>query len=152
MKLIKLLCPLLIAMLLLSSCNTVQPGGGQSSLEGTPIESPSDTTPPELTEPLTKEEMLKLVPDKQNLPSYDDLCKIKKGMSLEEVYSILGNPQRTEIRKVQLPGPSYTSWRPHVDTKVYVYECSDDRYLAVAFWRTQTDVVDVVGYLILIEQ
>jgi hypothetical protein len=153
MKLIKLLCPLLIAMLLLSSCNTVQPGGGQSSLEGTPIESPSDTTPPELTEPLTKEEMLKLVPDKQNLPSYDDLCKIKEGMRIEEVYPILGNPQRTEIRKVPFPSSNpYVSWVPHMNTKVYVYECSDDRYLAVAFWRTQTDVVDRVGYLILIEQ
>ena len=140
MKLIKLLCPLLIAMLLLSSCNTVQPGGGQSSLEGTPIESPSDTTPPELTEPLTKEEMLKLVPDKQNLPSYDDLCKIKEGMRIEEVYSILGNPQ--EIRKVPF---YFSSWT--MELSVYVYECSDDRYLAVAFWHTETDVVDRVGYL-----
>jgi len=148
MKLIKLLCPLLIAMLLLSSCNTVQPGGGQSSLEGTSIESPSDTTPPEPTEPLTKEEMLKLVPDKQNLPSYDDLCKIKRGMRIEEVYSILGNPQRTEIRKAPLHGEY--SWT--FDISVYVYECSDDRYLAVAFWHTPTDVVDRVGDLILIEQ
>lgn len=148
MKLIKLLCPLLIAMLLLSSCNTVQPGGGQSSLEGTPIESPSDTTPPELTEPLTKEEMLKLVPDKQNLPSYDDLCKIKEGMRIEEVYSILGNPQRTEIRKV----PVYPFASSIMELPVYVYECSDDRYLAVAFWHTETDVVDRVKYLDLIEQ
>ena len=152
MKLIKLLCPLLIAMLLLSSCNTVQPGGGQSSLEGTPIESPSDTTPPELTEPLTKEEMLKLVPDKQNLPSYDDLCKIKEGMRIEEVYSILGNPQRTEIRRVPFQFHPYASAVLYLDTSVYVYECSDDRYLAVYFRHTETDVVDRVGYLILIEQ
>ena len=92
--------------------------------------------------------MLKLVPDKQNLPSYDDLCKIKEGMSLEEVYSILGNPQRTEKRKV----PVFPFASSTMEVSVYVYECSDDRYLAVYFRHTETDVVDRVGYLILIKQ
>lgn len=128
MKSIKLLCPLLIVVLLLSSCNVWQSDGGQSSLDGTPIESPSDTTPPEPTEPLTNEEMLKLVPDKQNLPSYDDLCKVKEGMRLEEVYSILGNPQTTvDIRILSMTGSvTYQS-------EAFVYNGTDESYLVVYY-------------------
>ena len=138
MKLIKLLCPLLIAMLLLSSCNTVQLGGGQSSLEGTPIESPSDTTPPEPTEPLTNEEMLellRLMPDKQDLPSYDDLCKVKEGMRLEEVYSILGNPQTAiNIRTLSTTGSA------SYESVAFVYNGTDESYLVVYYTLPQGQV------------
>jgi hypothetical protein len=131
MNLIKLLCPLLIVVLLLSSCNVWQSDGGQSSLEGTPIESPSDTTPPEPTEPLTNEEMLellRLMPDKQDLPSYDDLCKVKEGMRLEEVYSILGNPQAMPALSTGGIGYSYESddgWSIIINYSVYNTVYSD---------------------------
>ncbi len=71
-----------------------------------------------------------LEPDKANLPSYADLCKIKRGMTKDEVYSIAGNPQRMEIRPMSIhPTASLT-----FDATCFIYDSSDGPSICVS-WR-----------------
>lgn len=83
-----------------------------------------------------KESEIPLEPDKTDLPSYAVLSSITPGMTKEEVFSLVGNPQRVETRMISnRPGTSIA------EKKIcYVYDSSDGGSLFV-LW----------GYLGLLE-
>ena len=59
-----------------------------------------------------KESEIPLEPDKTDLPSYAVLSSITPGMTKEEVFSLVGNPQRVETRMISnRPGTSIAEKR-----------------------------------------
>lgn len=68
-----------------------------------------------------------LEPDKTDLPSYAVLSGVVPGMTKEEVFALVGNPQRLEVRKMaSRPEQSLAG-----ETICYVYDSSDGRSLYV---------------------
>ena len=102
----------------LAACNTAPlPGAETTSGETEALTSEQETRLGELP----------LEPNKEKLPSYDDLCKVQRGMTREEVYTIAGNPQRTEfIIMSTWPGASLA-----VETYCYIYDSNDGLSIAV---------------------
>lgn len=70
-----------------------------------------------------------LEPDKSNLPSYADLGNIKPGMTKDEVFTLVGNPQREEIRKMPISATSSLA----VDRLCYIYDSSDGMSICVVW-------------------
>ena len=81
---------------------------------------------------------LPLEPDKENLPSYADLCKIQAGMTTEEVYAIAGNPQREAM--LRIPSTPWTSVA--IDMPYHVYDSHDGESVYVR-WMPQNLTADV---------
>lgn len=125
MKSIHIICLLFVVVCVLSSCNPTAnlPEGG---------------------DPPTREEMLRLDPEKQKLPSYDDLSKIQKGITMYEVYSIAGNPQRRELRNIPVGGISSLAY----PSDVYMYDSADGKSVGVKFSREVNDEHWRVSYII----
>lgn len=68
-------------------------------------------------------------PEKKDLPVYEDLVQVEIGMTVHDVFSIVGNPQRTETRRVPtMPGFSST-----IETTCYIYDSSDGDSIAVFY-------------------
>ena len=76
-------------------------------------------------------DLITLEPDKQDLPTYEDLCKIQDGMTIDEVYSIAGNPQRTVIYMIQTY-PTFSSSYPQ-PWKCYIYDSCDGNSILIAW-------------------
>lgn len=70
-----------------------------------------------------------LEPNKGNLPSYADLSKVKPGMTIDEVFRLVGNPQREEIRKM----PVYQTSSLAADRLCYIYDSSDGMSIRVVW-------------------
>ena len=68
-----------------------------------------------------------LEPDKTDLPSYDALKGITRGMTREEVFSLIGNPQRITVW-IMSSDPEKSSAR---ETPCFVYDSSDGNSLVV---------------------
>ena len=107
-----------------------------SSCAGSPSGT-SDTTSDESNETVeTSEENnqnppvvwgLPLEPDRTDLPSYADLSKITKGMTREQVFSLVGNPQRTE--RIRMPIDS----DPSRELTCQIYDSSDGKSVYI-YW------------------
>lgn len=113
-----LLC-LLCIIIGLSSCVAPQLG----NLDSTSGEHHITTTS---EEHMTK---IPLEPDKKNLPSYADLSRIKPGMTKDEVFSLVGNPQREEIRKMPINEASSLA----VDRLCYIYDSNEGESICVVW-------------------
>jgi len=113
-----LLC-LLCIIFCLSSCVAPQHG----TLDPTSGEHHITTTS---EEHMTK---IPLEPDKNNLPSYADLSSIKPGMTKDEVFTLVGNPQREEIRKMPVNEESSLA----VDRLCYIYDSNDGKSICVVW-------------------
>ncbi len=113
----------------------------------TPIEDLPDDTEPneEVTAPPPYGDKEKLTeayarylreePSKEELPSYDDLMQIKRGMSVEQVFAIAGHPQLCGL----LPGASspvlYTemSSAPHYNLTGYCYDTAEGKPVCITY-------------------
>lgn len=71
-----------------------------------------------------------LDPDKQDLPSYDDLLKIEYEMPYEEVYAIAGLPQRKQENVKTLINPNLNIYD---ETTLFYYDTSDGIEFAIAY-------------------
>ncbi len=78
-----------------------------------------------------------LDPDKQPLPTYEKLQEISIGMTYQEVYALVGNPQR-EGMCIMSPNPMISSIVPY-EIKCHVYEAQDGRCIYVLFDNTRLD-------------
>ncbi len=76
-----------------------------------------------------------LEPDKQKLPTYDTLCKIKPDMTLDEVYAIAGNPQRNAIIMVPQPTDA-SSFSQEICS---VYDSCDGDSIAINWGKTKPE-------------
>ncbi len=86
-----------------------------------------------------------LDPDRIDLPSYDDLCSIKSGMTIEELCDFVGLPQRAEWRLVS----PYSGMSSHYRNSLcYIYDSCDGRSLCVvlSLYISDTGVVQRVSY------
>lgn len=77
--------------------------------------------------PLSEVYGIPLEPDKTDLPSYDALKGITRGMTREEVFSLIGNPQRITVW-IMSSSPGKSSAR---ETACFVYDSSDGDSLVV---------------------
>lgn len=96
----------------------------------------SDTT--YVTDEFTQ---LLIVPDKKDLPSYDDLCKIEIGMTPEEVTQIVGYPQRVKVIPMP-PSPYYSSVG---DRPCCIYDSSDGMGLIVCYGPKKAENGELVS-------
>ncbi len=81
-----------------------------------------------------------LEPDKTDLPSYAVLSGVVPGMTKEEVFTLVGNPQRIDIVLMPVaPGRSSA-----FETTCYVYDSSDGRSLYVLWGRIGSVDSDLV--------
>ena len=105
---------LLVLMLLTVSLTSCLEGiGSDSKVEETEI-----SFPPELD------------PDKEDLPSFDDMLKIEDGMTYEEVYAIAGLPQR---KKDNMKIPTRPKAQSYVEGTWYFYDTEEGIEFLVAF-------------------
>jgi len=131
---------LLCLMILLSSCNASSTLGAASdqseTQDGTASTSEIDWT--ELQ--FFKENGIPLEPDKTDLPSYTVLSTIVRGMTKEEVFSLVGNPQRVEVRKMS-PSPATSI---AAESICYVYDSSDGVSVYVLWGHMGSSESDLV--------
>ena len=81
-----------------------------------------------------------LEPDKTDLPSYAVLSGVVPGMTKEEAFALVGNPQRMDIVLMPVaPGRSSAH-----ETICYVYDSSDGRSLYVKWGRIGSVDSDLV--------
>ena len=88
-----------------------------------------------------------LDPDRIDLPSYDDLCSIKSGMTIEEVGDLVGLPQRAEwLRVPHSPGVSVAFGY----SLCYFYDSCDGRSLRVvsSLYSSDTGMCQRVSYIV----
>ena len=69
-----------------------------------------------------------LEPDRQDLPTYAELCEIQLGMTPDEVTALVGNPQRTIV--LRKPLDSYAS---PIHISFYIFDSCDGDSVGVAF-------------------
>ena len=141
MKLICLICLAFVMMISLSSCNVLPP-------EEQPQTSSEHTEPVETESPYhTYEELMELLeldPDKQNLPSYEELSKIQYGTTLTEVYSIAGNPQRMEMRMVPHYITATGTSSAASPSQCYIYDSADGGSILVHYRSLMDEESDVL--------
>ena len=90
---------------------------------------------------------LVLEPDKQDLPEHDAFSLIEIGMTEKQVYELLGNPQRTEKRRIPMrPGTSVA-----YDQQCYIYDSTDGRSLLISYSVTGVYSEWFVSYLQLLD-
>ena len=77
-----------------------------------------------------------LEPNKQNLPSFDELKKIEIGMTPDEVYALVGNPQRVEIQTMAID-PNRSIAFP---LETFVYEATNGECIYVLYMALETDL------------
>ena len=98
----------------------------------------------------TEEEYMKLFPlepDKTNLPSYAALCSIEPGMTIEEVLSIAGKPQRNEFHETTLTPETSSTF----DSFCFVYDSSDGPSIGIVWDLAITssgELVETVGEIV----
>lgn len=76
-----------------------------------------------------------LEPNKKDLPTFDELKKIEIGMTLDEVYALVGNPQRVETITIAST-PNQSSAFPH---SCLVYEASNGECIYVLYTSQSID-------------
>lgn len=118
-------------LVLLSSC----------SVSVTPQYSTSDSASKEqhITTAGGKQ-IMPLEPDKKDLPSYADLSKVKPGMTKDEVFALVGNPQREIIRRM----PVYEATSLATDTICHIYDSNDGDSICVVWGYANTQSTSVV--------
>lgn len=98
-----------------------------SCLEGVGIDPKVEETevsfPPELD------------PDKEDLPSFDDMLKIEDGMTYEEVYTIAGLPQR---KQDNMRIPVLPKRQSYVEGTWYFYDTAEGIEFLVAYLPTSS--------------
>lgn len=111
-RFISVLLVLILLTVSLTSC--LEGIGSDSKVEETEI-----SFPPELD------------PDKEDLPSFDDMLKIEDGMTYEEVYAIAGLPQRKKDN-MKIPSlPKRSHWSN--EGTWYFYDTAEGIEFLVAF-------------------
>lgn len=105
-----------------------------SSCEKKPAETTATTTNQNGASSGGYDEMTSLLgitlePDRTDLPSYEKLCKIKRDMTVKEVYELVGNPQRIEPHMMSV---NQTGSSAH-NIEVFVYDSSDGESIGVLF-------------------
>lgn len=116
----KILFVLLVLILLTVSLTSCLEGIGSESIpEETKI-----SFPPELD------------PDKEDLPSFDDMLKIEDGMTYEEVYAIAGLPQRKKDNMKIPARPKQSHWSN--EGTWYFYDTAEGIEFLVAFLADST--------------
>ena len=118
----------IISCLLLSSCSsTIHPAHDPAELEKV-------------------EKGIYIQPDKQNLPSSEDLDKIDVGLRLEEVQELIGYPQRY-YRKTHILNPLASSGVTY--SYYYIYDSQEGDSITISylppFKRRNGDIVYVVA-------
>ncbi len=88
-----------------------------------------------------------LDPDKEDLPSFDDMLKIEDGMTYEEVYAIAGLPQR---KKDNMKIPTRPKGQSYVEGTWYFYDTAEGIEFLVAYLSTSysdyKETVRLVAY------
>ena len=128
MKKILVLFLTLLLVLLLVACDT----SPLNEPDTEPDSTQEETEPTDTTQEYLGWEDIVLEPDKQDLPSYEDLSKINYDMTYDDVYEILGNPQRMILKKVSRGSGMVITFYSYC----YVYEGSEDWLLYVAYGTT----------------
>ena len=115
-RFISVLLVLILLTVSLTSC--LEGIGSDSKVEETEI-----SFPPELD------------PDKEDLPSFDDMLKIEDGMTYEEVYAIAGLPQRKKDN-MKIPTSPMGPWS--YEGTWYFYDTVEGIEFLVAYLSTST--------------
>ncbi len=83
-----------------------------------------------------------LEPEREDLPSYEDLAKIEEDMNLAEIQNIIGNPQRIGEHTWQMPyRDPYTTIYRDVPFNCYIYDGSDGSKLYIGFQSVEGEVI-----------
>lgn len=127
-RFLSVLLALIILTVSLTSC--LEGIGGDSKVEE--IEA---SFPPELD------------PDKEDLPSFEDMLKIEDGMTYEEVYAIAGLPQR---KKDNMIIPTRPKTQSYVEGTWYFYDTEEGIEFMVAYLAASDsdykEIVKLVTY------
>ena len=92
--------------------------GSVTTTEPTTTDVTTATTTAATTASLSDTDKFTLEPDRQDLPTYDQLCSaMRVGMYPSEVSSLVGNPQRTAI--YEIPMYSYASSKASYEFAVF---------------------------------
>ncbi len=110
-RFISVLLVLILLTVTLTSC--LGSVGSNSKVEETEV-----SFPPELD------------PDKEDLPSFDDMLKIEYGMTYEEVYAIAGLPQR---KQDNMRIPVLPKRQSYIEGTWYFYNTAEGIEFLVAF-------------------
>lgn len=104
---------LLLASCAVASGKQTEPSAAKSDpSEATISDSTAGQTEPSEEHPT----IIPLEPDKKDLPSYADLSRVKPGMTKDEVFALVGNPQREVIRRM----PVYEATSLATDTICHI--------------------------------
>ena len=105
----------IISCLLLSSCSsTIHPSHDPAELEKV-------------------EKGIYIQPDKQNLPSSEDLDKIDVGLRLEEVQELIGYPQRYYRETISFEVPEGVSSGGVMHFYYYIYDSRDGDSITIKY-------------------
>lgn len=140
MKRFYILVFILLMALLLVSCNTENPNEpiSESIVESdsTQEETANEESEGTITVPI-------LEPEKQDLPSYEDLCKIEAEMNYKDVYAILGNPQR--IINKDMPSHQWSS--SATPYTFYIYDSTEGKSIWISYSPTSDFTQLYVKYI-----
>ena len=117
----------LCAIVCLSSCNASTPDASSTSSDC----SEAQTTAANWWDDITLSNVydITLEPDRTDLPSYDVLSSLARGMTLDEVFALVGNPQRIVIQMMS----SYPFTSLAHKSICYVYDSNDGLSVIVLY-------------------
>ncbi len=125
---------LLCIIVCLSSCNIFPLGPSDTTSGGIP--SGGTTSGWQSNSTTTNMTRIPLDPNKADLPPYSVLSCVKEGMTRDEVFALVGNPQREEIRVMpDYPGSSVAS-----NTTCHIYDSSDGPSICVVWGYYDLDI------------
>ena len=129
---------LLCIIVCLSSCNIFPLGPSDTTSGGTP--SGGTTSGWQSNNTATTMTRIPLEPNKADLPPYSVLNCVKEGMTRDEVFALVGNPQREEIRELPV-GPVHSATSRVI---CHIYDSSDGPSICVVWGYHVGDDIEVV--------
>lgn len=116
-KFILIFCSLILCLNLISCAADKEEGATEETVK------PMDDTLATIFEKCG----IKFEPNRSELPTYEELTQIKKGMTYSEVYALVGHPQNWDTGNL-ISGQSITENRVY-----FIYKSSDGKSIKVFY-------------------